>query len=208
MLNETFSVIFKHRGSKKFLIILFIWYLLQDGNSTVVSQASKKGGYSSHNERFYEEYEYERKLKKRRARLVSAAEEAFTHIKRMQSNQTGDFHGFFFSLQWILKSFLYLFSQRKDAYGIVWGCSSNISHSFEASAKVSQNNSATASAFSWGHFATFVYLSLLRSFTTSIFGEVHHYHASASGKHIVWKLLKMSHLKFRNFGIFHQFLSY
>ena len=96
MLNETFSVILKHRGSKKFFIIWFIWFLLQDGNSTVVSQASKKGGYSSHNERFYEEYEYERKLKKRRARLVSAAEEAFTHIKRMQSNQTGDFHGFFF----------------------------------------------------------------------------------------------------------------
>lgn len=63
-----------------------------DGNSTVVSQASKKGGggpagFGSHNERFYEEYEYERKLKKRKARLVSAAEEAFTHIKRMQSNQ-------------------------------------------------------------------------------------------------------------------------
>ena len=54
-----------------------------------MSQASKKGGYSSHNERFYEEYEYERKLKKRKARLVSAAEEAFTHIKRMQSTQTG-----------------------------------------------------------------------------------------------------------------------
>jgi len=58
-----------------------------DGNSTVVSQTSKKGGYGSHNERFYEEYEYDRKLKKRKARLVSAAEEAFTHIKRMQSNQ-------------------------------------------------------------------------------------------------------------------------
>ena len=53
----------------------------------MVSQTSKKGGYGSHNERFYEEYEYERKLKKRKARLVSAAEEAFTHIKRMQSNQ-------------------------------------------------------------------------------------------------------------------------
>ena len=26
--------------------------------------------------------------------------------------------------------------------------------------------------------------------------------------HIVWKLLKMSHLNFSNFGIFHQFLSY
>lgn len=57
-----------------------------DGNSTVVSQTSKKGGYG-HNDRFYEEFEYDRKLKKRKARLVSAAEEAFTHIKRMQSTQ-------------------------------------------------------------------------------------------------------------------------
>ena len=63
---------------------------MQDGNSTVVSHASKKGGFGSHNERFYEEYEYDRKLKKRRARLISAAEEAFTHIKRMQSNQQGN----------------------------------------------------------------------------------------------------------------------
>ena len=52
-----------------------------------MSQTSKKGGYGSHNERFYEEYEYDRKLKKRKARLVSAAEEAFTHIKRMQTNE-------------------------------------------------------------------------------------------------------------------------
>lgn len=53
----------------------------------------KRGGvgYSSHNERFYEEYEYDKKLKKRRARLVTAAEEAFTHIKRMQENQLGRF---------------------------------------------------------------------------------------------------------------------
>ena len=65
-------------------------FCLQDGNSTVVSHASKKGGFGSHNERFYEEYEYDRKLKKRRARLISAAEEAFTHIKRMQSNQQGN----------------------------------------------------------------------------------------------------------------------
>jgi len=59
---------------------------INDGNSTVVSVASKKG-YSSHNERFYEEYEYEKKLKKRKARLVTAAEDAFTHIRRMQEHQ-------------------------------------------------------------------------------------------------------------------------
>ena len=56
----------------------------------MVSQTSKKGGYG-HNDRFYEEFEYDRKLKKRKARLVSAAEEAFTHIKRMQSTQQSKF---------------------------------------------------------------------------------------------------------------------
>jgi len=40
----------------------------------------------SHNERFYEEYEYERRLKKRRAKLITATEEAFAHIKRMPTD--------------------------------------------------------------------------------------------------------------------------
>ena len=34
--------------------------------------------------RFYEQEEYERRVRKRKARLVAAAEEAFTHIKRLQ----------------------------------------------------------------------------------------------------------------------------
>lgn len=38
---------------------------------------------SGHNERFYEEHEYERRVRKRKARLITAAEEAFTHIKRL-----------------------------------------------------------------------------------------------------------------------------
>lgn len=38
---------------------------------------------SSHNERFYEEHDYERRVKKRRARLVTATEDAFTHVKRI-----------------------------------------------------------------------------------------------------------------------------
>ena len=41
----------------------------------------------SHNERFYEEYEYERRVRKRRAKLISATEEAFAHIKRMSADQ-------------------------------------------------------------------------------------------------------------------------
>jgi len=39
---------------------------------------------AGHNERFYDEQEYERRVKRRRARLIVAAEEAFTHIKRLQ----------------------------------------------------------------------------------------------------------------------------
>eukprot|EP00096_Caligus_rogercresseyi_P008972 TRINITY_DN2957_c0_g1_i1.p1 TRINITY_DN2957_c0_g1~~TRINITY_DN2957_c0_g1_i1.p1 ORF type:complete len:632 (+),score=167.30 TRINITY_DN2957_c0_g1_i1:297-2192(+) len=60
-----------------------------DCNSTVVSVASKKGYSASHNERFHEEYEHEKKLRKRKTRLITATEEAFTHIKRIKSNQRG-----------------------------------------------------------------------------------------------------------------------
>ena len=45
---------------------------------------------SGHNERFYDEQEYERRVKRRRARLIVAAEEAFTHIKRLQ-REPGNF---------------------------------------------------------------------------------------------------------------------
>ena len=40
-----------------------------------------------HNDRFYEEYEYERRVRKRRAKLVTSTEEAFAHIKRMSADQ-------------------------------------------------------------------------------------------------------------------------
>ena len=60
--------------------------LLQDGNSTVVSVASKG---RSHGDRLFEELEFERKVKKRKARLVAATEDAFTHIKRMREYQPG-----------------------------------------------------------------------------------------------------------------------
>ena len=39
---------------------------------------------------YYDEYEFERKVRKRRARLVSAAEDAFTHIKRIRKDQLGE----------------------------------------------------------------------------------------------------------------------
>ncbi|KAF4514214.1 UNVERIFIED_CONTAM: hypothetical protein B566_EDAN019451 [Ephemera danica] len=45
---------------------------------------------SSHNERFYEQTEYERRVRKRKARLEVAAEEAFTHIRRLQTGGTSN----------------------------------------------------------------------------------------------------------------------
>lgn len=58
--------------------------------SRAVLAAHARRRDSSHNERFYEEHEYERRVKKRKARLLTAAEEAFTHIKRVQSEPTGN----------------------------------------------------------------------------------------------------------------------
>lgn len=62
----------------------------QQNQSRAVLAAHARRRDSSHNERFYEEHEYERRVKKRRARLVTAAEEAFTHIKRVNNEPTGN----------------------------------------------------------------------------------------------------------------------
>lgn len=48
---------------------------------TTISAASRRRD-NSHNEFYYEEAEMERRVRKRKARLVVAVEEAFTHIKR------------------------------------------------------------------------------------------------------------------------------
>lgn len=52
--------------------------------SRAMFAAAARRREASHNDRFYEEQDYDRRVRKRRARLVTAAEEAFTHIKRMQ----------------------------------------------------------------------------------------------------------------------------
>lgn len=57
----------------------------QQTQSRAVLAANARRRDSSHNERFYDESEYERRVKKRRARLITAAEEAFTHIKRIHN---------------------------------------------------------------------------------------------------------------------------
>ncbi|KAK7870201.1 hypothetical protein R5R35_012748 [Gryllus longicercus] len=60
---------------------------LQQSQSRAMLAAHARRRDSSHNERFYEEHDYERRVKKRRARLITAAEEAFTHIKRLHGDQ-------------------------------------------------------------------------------------------------------------------------
>jgi len=48
------------------------------------AHAQGKHRETGHNDRFYEEQEYDKRVTRRRARLTVAAEEAFCHIKRMQ----------------------------------------------------------------------------------------------------------------------------
>jgi len=48
--------------------------------TAINSRRSDRGG---HNDRFYEELEYERRVRKRKSRLIIAAEDAFTHIRRL-----------------------------------------------------------------------------------------------------------------------------
>lgn len=61
----------------------FPCYIWQPTQSKNVLNGHSKRRDSSHNERFYEEHDYERRVKKRRARLITATEEAFMHVKRI-----------------------------------------------------------------------------------------------------------------------------
>ena len=80
------------KSQKKAAISSFKYYEVdgvnptqQQSQSRAVLAAHARRRDSSHNERFYEEHEYERRVKKRRARLITAAEEAFTHIRRIHN---------------------------------------------------------------------------------------------------------------------------
>ncbi|KAJ8246693.1 hypothetical protein GJAV_G00254350 [Gymnothorax javanicus] len=57
------------------------------GQSRAMIAAAARRRDTSHNELYYEEADYERRVRKRRARLVVAVEEAFTHVKRMQEEE-------------------------------------------------------------------------------------------------------------------------
>ena len=54
----------------------------------VVARAgSTRSGTRGHNDRFYDELDYERKVRKRKARLMVATEEAFNHVTRLHSDK-------------------------------------------------------------------------------------------------------------------------
>ncbi|CAK6982356.1 hypothetical protein PFLUV_G00167350 [Scomber scombrus] len=57
------------------------------GQSRAMIAAAARKRDNSHNEYYYEEAEVERRVRKRKARLVVAVEEAFTHIKRQQEDE-------------------------------------------------------------------------------------------------------------------------
>ena len=88
--------------------IYFIYLLEQDGNSTVVSVS--KRGHTSHNERYHDVEDYERKVRKRRARLISAAEESFTHIRRMREEVLTGTLDFLFHVPADLETYHFLMS--------------------------------------------------------------------------------------------------
>lgn len=81
--------------TQKKVVSSFKYYDVDGGNgqqhqsqSRAVLAAHARRRDSSHNERFYEESEYDRRVKKRKARLITAAEESFTHIRRMGHHET------------------------------------------------------------------------------------------------------------------------
>ncbi|XP_067260362.1 vang-like protein 1 [Chanodichthys erythropterus] len=60
--------------------------IAQSQSRAMIAAAARRRD-SSHNKFYYEEAEHERHVRKRRARLVVAVEEAFTHIRRMQEEE-------------------------------------------------------------------------------------------------------------------------
>lgn len=60
---------------------------ISQSQSRAMIAAAARRRDSSHNELYYEEAEHERRVRKRKARLVVAVEEAFTHIRRVQEEE-------------------------------------------------------------------------------------------------------------------------
>ncbi|XP_014020326.2 vang-like protein 1 [Salmo salar] len=57
------------------------------GQSRAMISAAARRRDATHNELYYEEADHDRRVRKRRARLVVAVEEAFIHVRRMQQEE-------------------------------------------------------------------------------------------------------------------------
>ncbi|XP_030642952.1 vang-like protein 1 [Chanos chanos] len=57
------------------------------GQSRAKMAAAARHRDTTHNELYYEEADYDRRVRKRKARLVVAVEEAFTHVRRLQEEE-------------------------------------------------------------------------------------------------------------------------
>ncbi|XP_023684682.2 vang-like protein 1 [Paramormyrops kingsleyae] len=90
--NPALLMAAKSRAAKH-LAGLKVYNVDGPANNTTPSQsramiaAAARRRDTSHNELYYEEMDQERRVRKRKARLVVAVEEAFTHIKRMQEEE-------------------------------------------------------------------------------------------------------------------------
>ena len=59
------------------------------------AQSKIPGGAGFGGDRFFEEFDYERRLKKRKAKLISATEEAFAHLGRVSQERIKGIQPFF-----------------------------------------------------------------------------------------------------------------
>uniref|UniRef100_A0A2A4K2H7 Vang-like protein n=1 Tax=Heliothis virescens TaxID=7102 RepID=A0A2A4K2H7_HELVI len=61
----------------------------RSASGSVGGSGRRRDSGSAHNERYYEEAERERRVRKRRARLLCAAEDAFAHVRRVRVSTNG-----------------------------------------------------------------------------------------------------------------------
>ena len=60
-----------------------------------LSSPTSRAASSKLPDRFFEEFDYERRLKKRKAKLISATEEAFAHLGRVSQERIKGIQPFF-----------------------------------------------------------------------------------------------------------------
>ena len=59
---------------------------ISESNARLLMEAAAKRRFGGHNERFHEIMEWERRLQKRKYRLVSTTEDAFANVQSVTTN--------------------------------------------------------------------------------------------------------------------------